>query len=130
MTTEEIQEMIQEALIEEAKVHKKETKARETAMLEDFEDRLQAATAVSTPPGSHTSSTSPVRRTSLLMGSSICYNGLGGTSTSAISQAATKRTSTLASAASASSSSPSTSVEEDYYKTFSVDQTKIKESLN
>ena len=99
-------------------------------MLKDFEDRLQAATAVSTPPGSPTSSTSPVRRTSLLMGSSVRYNGLGGTSTPAIYQAAAKRSSTLASATSVSSSSPSTSVEEDYYKTFSMDQTKIEKSLD
>ena len=63
------------------------------------------------------------------MGSSVHYNGLGGTSTSAISQAAAKRASALASATSASSSSPSTSVEEDYYKTFSMDQTKIEKSL-
>ena len=49
----------------------------------------------------------------------------------AISQAAAKLASTLASATSASrSSSPSTSVEEDFYKTFSMDQTKIEKSLN
>jgi len=52
------------------------------------------------------------------MGSSVVYNGLGGTSTSAISQAAVHRnTSAVAS---------STPAPKDFYKLFSMDQTKIE----
>ena len=56
------------------------------------------------------------------MGSSLVYNGLGGTSTSAISQAAIHRHT--------SAVPVSTSTPEDFYKLFSMDQTKIEKSLN
>ena len=59
------------------------------------------------------------------MGSSVIYNGSGGTSTSTISKAAVSRAFALASA-----SSSSTSAQEDFYKTFSMDQTEIEKSLN
>ena len=52
------------------------------------------------------------------MGSSLIYNGLGGISISAISQAAAHRhTSAVLS---------STPAPEDFYKLFSMDQTKIE----
>ena len=90
-----IQTMIQEALVAQAEVHRKESADRERLLLAGFEVRLQlehsssATATVRTPPASPNSSTrSTVKRTTLDMGSSVVYNGLGGTSTSAISQAA------------------------------------------
>ena len=60
------------------------------------------------------------------MGSpSILYNGLGGTSTSAMSKAALGRESALASA-----SSSSTSTQEDFYKLLIMGQSKTEKSLN
>ena len=119
--------MIQTALTAQAKIYQQESESKERALIKDFEARLLKATAVNkTPPGSPTSSTrSTVRKTCLNMGSSVIYNGLGGTSTSAMSKAAVGRASALASA-----SSSSTSTQEDFYKTFSMDQTKIEKSLN
>ena len=60
------------------------------------------------------------------MGSpSLVYNGLGGTSTSAMSKATVSRASALASA-----SSSSTFPQEDSYKMLTLDQSKIEKSLN
>ena len=91
--------------------------------------RLQnsPASAVPTLPASPTNSStrSTVPRTRLNMGSpSVLYNGLGGTSTSAMSKAV-GRASALASA-----SSSSTSTQEDFYKLLTMDQSKIEKSLN
>jgi len=77
------------------------------------------------PLNSSTRSTVP-RGIRLNMGSpsSVLYNGLGGTSTSAMSKAAVGRASALASA-----SSSSTSPQEDFYKLLTMDQSKIEKSL-
>ena len=123
MHAERIQHMIQTALAAQAEVYKKESADRERTLLADFEVRLRHATAVTTPPASPNLSTrSTVKRTTLDTGASLVYNGLGGTSTSAISQAAVHR---HTSAVPASTSTP-----EDFYKLFSMDQTKIEKSLN
>ena len=83
-----------------------------------------APTTPTSPTGSSTRSTVP--RTRLNMGSpSLVYNGLGGTSTSAMSKAAVGRASALASA-----SSSSTSPQEDFYKLLTIDQSKIEKSLD
>ena len=127
ITTEQVQEMIQPALAAQATIHQKESEFRERALVKDFEDRLlKSTTAVKTLPRSPTCSTrSTVNKTCLNMGTSVTYNGLGGTSTSAMSKAAVSRASALA-----STSSSSTSDQEDFYKAFSMDQTKIENSLN
>ena len=69
------------------------------------------------------STRSTIKRTTLDVDSSLLYkNGLGGTSTSAISQAAVNRHT--------SAVPPSTtSAQEDFYKIFSMDQTKIERSI-
>ena len=127
ITAEDIQTMIQEALAAQAEVHRRESADRERLLLAGFEVRLQHSSdsAVHTPPASPNSSTrSTLKRTTLDMDSSVVYTGLGGTSTSALSKAAVSRASALASV-----SSSSTSTQEDFYKTFSMDQTKIEKSL-
>ena len=92
INAERIQHMIQTALAAQGEVYKKESADRERTLLADFEVRLRHATAVTTPPASPNLSTrSTVKRTTLDMGSSLVYNGLGDTSTSAISQAAAHR---------------------------------------
>ena len=84
-----------------------------------------ASAAPTTPAASPTASStrSTVPRNRLNMGSSsLVYNRLGGTSTSAISQAAVHRHT--------SAVPVSTSTPEDFYKlVFSMDQTKIEKSL-
>ena len=128
INAERIQHMIQTALAAQVEVYKKESADRERIILADFAVRLQHATAVTTtPPASPNSSTrSTVPRTCLNMGSpSVLYNGLGGTSTSAMSKAAVGRASALASAPSSS-----TSTQEDFYKPLTMDQSKIEKSLN
>ena len=128
VTAEQVQEMIQTALAAQATIHQRDSDTREWALITEFETRLLKATAINkTPPGSSTSSTrSTVPRTCLNMGSqSVLYNGLGGTSTSAMSNAAVGRASALASA-----SSSSTSTQEEFYKLLTMDQSKIEKSLN
>ena len=117
-----IQQIIQTALAVQTEAHKKESADREDILFADFEDRLRRATAVKTPPASPGSSTrSTVKRTTLDMGSLLVYNGLGGSSTSAISQAAALRHTSAASS--------STSAQEEFYQIFSMDQTKLERSL-
>ena len=88
ITAEAIQQMIQEALDAQAEVHRKELAAQAA--------HFQTSSAVPTPPASPTNpstrSTVP-RGTRLNMGSpsSVLYNGLGGTSTLALSKAAVGR---------------------------------------
>ena len=120
--------MIQTTLAAQAEVYAKESADRERILLADFEVRLQHATAVNhTPPASPNSSTrSTIPKICLNMGSpSILYNGLGGTSTSALSKAAVGRASAVASA-----SSSSTSTQENFYKILTMDQSKIEKALN
>ena len=75
--------MIQTVLAAQTEAYKTESADNERIRLADFEDRLRRATAVKTPPASPDSSTrSTVKRTTLDMGSSHVYNGLGGTSSS------------------------------------------------
>ena len=113
--------MIQAALTAQAEAHRKELAAQAA--------RFQTSSAVPTPPASPTNSStrSTVPRTRLNMGSpsSVLYNGLGGTSTSALSKAVVGRVSALASA-----SSSSISTQEDLYKLLTMDQSKIEKSLN
>ena len=86
VTAEAIQNMIQDALATQAEVHRTEL----AALAAHFQN--SPALAVRTPPASPRSSTrSTAKRTTLDMSSSLVYNGLGGTSTSAISQAAVYR---------------------------------------
>ena len=93
--------ILEEALAAQAEAHRKELAAQAA--------RFQTSSAVPTPPvsptNSSTRSTVP-RGTRLNMGSpsSVLYNGLGGTSTLVLSQAAVGRASALASAASSSAS--------------------------
>ena len=94
INAERIQLMIQTALAAQVEVYAKESADRERILLADFEVRLpQHDTAVNhtpPPPASPNSSTrSTIPKICLNMGSpSILYNGLGGTSTSALSKAA------------------------------------------
>ena len=114
--------MIQTALAAQAEIYNKESADRERILLADFEVRLRNATAVNnTPPASPNSSIrSTIPKICLNMGSPILYNGLGGTSTSAMTKAAVSRASTLASASSSSSST-----QEGSYKLLTMDQSKI-----
>ena len=122
INVERTQQMIQTALAAQTEAYKTEFADRERILLADFDDRLRRATAVKAPPSSPDSSTrSTVKRTTLDMDSSLVYNGLGGTSTSAISQAVVNRHT--------SAVPPSTSAQEDFYKIFSMDQTKVERSL-
>jgi len=95
ITEEVIQKFIQDASAAQAATHRTELAA------------LTAPTTAPTTPASPTASStrSTVPRTRLNMGSpSLVYNGLGGTSTSAMSNAAVGRASALASASSSSTS--------------------------
>ena len=119
ITAEAIQQMIQQALDTQAEAHRKELAAQAA--------HYQISSAVpppapASPPNSSTRSIVP-RGIRLNMGSpsSVFYNGLGGTSTSAMSQAAVGR---------ASASSSSVSPQEDFYKLLTLDQSKNKKSLN
>ena len=86
ITAEAIQKLIQDESAAQAEVHRTELAAL-AAHLQN-----SPASPVRTPPASPRSSTrSTVKRTTLNMGSSLVYNGLRGTSTSAISQAAAHR---------------------------------------
>ena len=91
ITAEAIQQMIQQALDTQAEAHRKELAAQAV--------HYQTSSAVpspplASPPNSSTRSTVP-RGIRLNMGSpsSVFYNGLGGTSTSAMSKAAVGRAS-------------------------------------
>jgi len=99
-----LQKSIQDALVAQADTHRTE--------LATLAARFQnsSASAVPTPPAYPTASStrSKVPRTRLHMGSpSLVYNGLGGTSTSLISQAAVHRHT--------SAVPVSTSTPEDFY---------------
>ena len=122
ITAEAIQQMIQEALAAQAEAHRKELAAQAA--------HFQTSSAVPTPPSSPTNSSTRStvpRGIRLNMGSpsSVLYNGLGGTSTSAMSQAAVGPASALASA-----SSSSVSTQEDFYKLLTLDLSKNEKSLN
>ena len=121
ITAEAIQQMIQEALAAQAEVHRKELAAQAA----HFQTSSAVPTTPASPTTSSTRSTVP-RGTCLNMGSpsSVLYNGLGGTSTSALSKAAVDRASALASA-----SPSSASTQEDLYKLLTMDQSKIEKSL-
>ena len=110
ITEEAIQILIQDALAAQADNHRTEL----AALAARFQN--SSASAVPTTPASPTASStrSTVPRTHLNMGSpSLVYNGLGGTSTSALSKAAVGQASALASA-----SSSLTSTQEDFYNLF------------
>ena len=114
ITEEAIQILIQDALAAQADNHRTEL----AALAARFQN--SSAFAVPTTPASPTASPtasstrSTVPRTHLNMGSpSLVYNGLGGTSTSALSKAAVGQASALASA-----SSSLTSTQEDFYNLF------------
>ena len=119
--------MIQEALATQAEAHNKELAEKLAEQAARF--RTSSASAAHTTPvacsPTVSSTRSTVPRTRLNMSSpSLVFNGLGGTSTSAMATAAVNRASVLASAS--SSSNPA---QEDFYATFARDQTKIEQSL-
>ena len=126
ITAEAINQMIQEALATQAEAHNKELAEKLAEQAARFRSSSASAahtTPVASPTASSTRSTVP--RTRLNMSSpSLVFNGLGGTSTSAMATAAVNRASALASAS--SSSNPA---QEDFYATFARDQTKIEQSL-
>jgi len=126
ITAEAINQMIQEALATQAEAHNKELAEKLAEQAARFRTSSASAahtTPVASPTVSSTRSTVP--RTRLNMSSpSLVFNGLGGTSTSAMATAAVNRASALASAS--SSSNPA---QEDFYATFARDQTKIEQSL-
>ncbi len=105
------------ALAAQAATHRQDMDAQAARL-----QRPSSSAAPSSPASSTASSTrSTVPRTRLNMSSpSLVYNGLGGTSTSVLSQAAVGR----ASASSSSVSSP-----EDLYKLLTLDQSKNKRSF-
>ena len=93
------------------------------ALAAHLQNSPASAVRNTTPPVSPRSSTrSTVKRITLNIGSSVVYNRLGGTSNSAISKAVVHRHT--------SAVPVSTSTPEDFYKLFSMDQTKIAKSLN
>ena len=98
-----------------------DTHRTELAALAARFQKFSTSAAPTTPASQTASSTrSTVPRIRLNMGSpSLVYNGLGGTSTSALSKAAVDR---------ASSSLAST--QEDLYKLLTMDQSKNEKSLN
>jgi len=101
-TEEAIKILIQQALTAQAEIHRKEL-AEQTRVSDEIVARLQrsSSSAVRTPPLSPSSTRTTVPRARLDMGSpQIVYNELGGTSTSALSQAAVARATGLASASS------------------------------
>ena len=122
ISEEAIQKLIQDALAAQADTHRTEL----AALAARFQNSSASAapTTLASPIASSTRSTVP--RTRLNMGSpSLVYNGLGGTSTSAMSKAAVSRAFALALA-----SSSSTSPQEDFYILLTMDQSKIEKALN
>ena len=125
-TEEAIKILIQQALTAQAEIHRKEL-AEQTRVSAEIVARLQrsSSSAVRTPPLSPSSKSTTVPRARLDMGSpQIVYNELGGTSTSALSQAAVARATGLASA-----SSSLTSNQENLYQLLTMDQSKNERSL-
>ena len=104
ITEEDIQKLIQDALAAQAYIHRTEL----PALAARFQNSSASAAPTTPAYPAATSTRSTVPRTRLNMGSpSLIYNGLGGTSTSAISQAAVHRHT--------SAVPVSTSTPEDFY---------------